>query len=119
MKLIELLEFTNDTQIHEVFHFYEMVRWHHQLNGHEFEETTGDSEGQGSLACLGSMGSQRDMTERLNHNNLDHELFISIGVTWWVSMHEEYIKWKCTSYSAIGNLSYQVSPISKAFLSHR
>ena len=31
MKLIELLEFTNDTQIHEVFHFYEMVGWHHQL----------------------------------------------------------------------------------------
>ena len=29
----------------------EMVRWHHRLNGHEFEQTPGDSEGQGSLAC--------------------------------------------------------------------
>ena len=29
----------------------EMVGWHHQLNGHESEETLGDSEGQGSLAC--------------------------------------------------------------------
>ena len=29
----------------------EMVGWHHQLNGHEFEQTSGDSEGQGSLAC--------------------------------------------------------------------
>ena len=29
----------------------EMVGWHHQLNGHEFEETPGDSEGQGSLTC--------------------------------------------------------------------
>ena len=29
----------------------EMVRWHHQLNGHEFEKAPGDSEGQGSLAC--------------------------------------------------------------------
>ena len=28
----------------------EMVRWHHQLGGHEFEQTLGDSEGQGSLA---------------------------------------------------------------------
>ena len=28
-----------------------MVRWHHRLNGHEFEQTLGDSEGQGSLAC--------------------------------------------------------------------
>ena len=28
----------------------EMVGWHHQLNGHEFEQTSGDSERQGSLA---------------------------------------------------------------------
>ena len=27
----------------------EMVGWHHRLNGHEFEQTLGDSEGQGSL----------------------------------------------------------------------
>ena len=29
----------------------EMLRWHHQLNEHEFEQLLGDSEGQGSLAC--------------------------------------------------------------------
>jgi len=29
----------------------EMVRWHDQLNGHEFEQTLEDSEGQGTLAC--------------------------------------------------------------------
>ena len=29
----------------------EMVGWHHWLNGYEFEQTRGDSEGQGSLAC--------------------------------------------------------------------
>ena len=28
----------------------EMVGWHHQLNGHKFEQSLGDSEGQGSLA---------------------------------------------------------------------
>ena len=28
----------------------EMVGWHHQLNGHEFEQGLEDSEGQGSLA---------------------------------------------------------------------
>ena len=28
----------------------EMVGWHHQVNGHEFEQIPGDSEGQGSLA---------------------------------------------------------------------
>ena len=32
----------------------EMVGWHHQLNGHEFEQTLGDSEGQGSLVCFSS-----------------------------------------------------------------
>ena len=34
----------------------EMVRWHHQLNRHEFEQTPGDSEGQGSLTCCSSWG---------------------------------------------------------------
>ena len=28
-----------------------MVGWHNQLNSHEFEQTPGDNEGQGSLAC--------------------------------------------------------------------
>ena len=35
----------------------EMVRWHQRLDGHEFEQTLGDGEGQGSLACC--LGSQR------------------------------------------------------------
>ena len=29
----------------------QMVGWHHQFNGYEFEQTQGDSEGQGSLIC--------------------------------------------------------------------
>ena len=36
-----------------------MVGWHQQLKGREFEETPGNGEGQGSLACLQSMGLQR------------------------------------------------------------
>ena len=28
-----------------------MIRYHHRLNGHEFVQAPGDSEGQGSLAC--------------------------------------------------------------------
>ena len=34
----------------------EMVGWHRRLNGHEFEQTLGDSEGQGSLTCCSSWG---------------------------------------------------------------
>ena len=41
----------------------EMVGGHHQLNGHEFEHTLGDSEGQGSLACCSPWGcKESDMT---------------------------------------------------------
>ena len=34
----------------------EMVGWHHRLNGHEFEQAAGDSEGQGSLVCCSPWG---------------------------------------------------------------
>ena len=34
----------------------EMVGWHHQLNGREFEQAPGDGEGQGSLACCSPWG---------------------------------------------------------------
>ena len=34
----------------------EMVGWHHQLSGHEFEQAPGDGEGQGSLACSSPWG---------------------------------------------------------------
>ena len=45
----------------------EMVGWHHQLNGHEFEQTLGDSEGQRTLACFSPWGhKESDTTERLN-----------------------------------------------------
>ena len=42
----------------------EMVGLHHQLHGHEFEQTLGDSEGQGSLACYSPRGhKESDTTE--------------------------------------------------------
>ena len=47
----------------------EIVGWHHRLNGHEFEQTPGVSEGQGSLACCSPWClKELDMTERLNNN---------------------------------------------------
>ena len=49
----------------------EMIVWHHQLNEHEFEQTSGDSEGQASLACCISPwgGKESDMTQQLNNSN--------------------------------------------------
>ena len=47
----------------------EMVDWHHQLNGLEFEQAPGDGEGQGSLAsCSPWSCKESDMTEQLNNN---------------------------------------------------
>ena len=37
----------------------EMFGWHHLLDDHEFEQALGVGDGQGGLACLQSMGSQR------------------------------------------------------------
>ena len=39
---------------------HEMLGWHHRLNGHEFEQTLGDSEGQGSLEYCSPRG-QKEM----------------------------------------------------------
>ena len=42
----------------------EMVGWHHRLDGYEFEQALGDSEGQVSLACCSLLGhKESDTTE--------------------------------------------------------
>ena len=47
-----------------------MVGWHHPLDGHEFEQALGDSEGQRRLACCSSWGCKElDTTEQLNNKN--------------------------------------------------
>ena len=48
----------------------EKVGWHHQLNGHEFEQALGDCEEQGSLVCCSPWGhKESNMAEWLNNNN--------------------------------------------------
>ena len=50
----------------------EMVGWHHQLNGDEFEQTPGVGDGQGGLACCNSCGRKElDTTEQLNCTELN------------------------------------------------
>ena len=45
----------------------EIVGWNHRRSGHEFEQTPGDGEGQGTLACCSSWGhKESDMTEQLD-----------------------------------------------------
>ena len=61
----------------------EMVGWHHELNGHEFEEIPGVGEGQGSLACCSPRGhKESDMTEHASclENPMDRG-------AWWATVH--------------------------------
>ena len=76
MQRADLLEKTlmlckNEVQEEKVVTEDEMVGWHHRLNGHEFEQAQGDSEGWGSLACCRPWGhTELDTTERLNNNKV-------------------------------------------------
>ena len=52
----------------------EMVGWYHQLKGHESEQTTGGSDGQGSLVHCSPWGrKESDMAEQLNNKTLKIE----------------------------------------------
>ena len=44
----------------------EMVGWHHRLDGHKFEQTSGVGDGQGSLACCSPLGFKELDTTELN-----------------------------------------------------
>ena len=53
----------------------EMAGWHHRLNGHEFEQTPGDGERQGSLECCTPWGHKElDTTERPNDKTCHQSL---------------------------------------------
>ena len=57
----------------------EMIVWHHQLNGHEFEQTLGDK-GQGSLTCCSSWGL-KESDWRTTTNHLLHQSFTTNNST--------------------------------------
>ena len=58
----------------------ETAGWHHWPNGHEFEQTLGNAEGQGGLECCSPWGhKESDTTERLNNNSNDK----SISIFFW------------------------------------
>ena len=62
-----------------------MVGWHHQLNGHESEQTAGVSEGQGRLAgCSPRHHRESDTTERLNNWLASGSLHLSLFFFFWL-----------------------------------
>ena len=64
----------------------EMVGWHHQCDGREFEQAPGgDSEGQGSLTCYSLWGGKEsDKIEGLNNNYYYYYLIMLKGTPWWL-----------------------------------
>ena len=64
----------------------EMVRWHHRLDGHEFEQAPGVGDGQGSLACCRRQGHKElDMTEQLN--STDVSFWLRVLWDWWNTLY--------------------------------
>ena len=54
-----------------------IVGWQYRFNGHEFEQTPGDSKGWASLVCCSPWGRKGlDMTWRLNNNNSNYLVLI-------------------------------------------
>ena len=58
----------------------EIVGWHHQLNGHEFEQVPGVGDGQGSLAFCSPWGrKESDTAERLNWTDCQFSFYFRNG----------------------------------------
>ena len=78
----------------------EMVGWHHQLDGHEFELARGDSERQGSLVCCSPWGHKESyMTEGQNNNNMVSVYDISLA--WKQKLSFDQVKLYISSHSAM------------------
>ena len=65
-----------------------VVGWHHQLNGHEFEETLGDGEGQGILACICFPGRWQERIQRDLAPNSTTDLYSLREARVW-SIHQD------------------------------
>ena len=66
----------------------ERVGWHHQINGHEFEQALGDGDGQASLVCCSSLGRKQSDTTvpeqqyicQFQSSNSSHHPHFSLGI---------------------------------------
>ena len=95
----------------------EMVGWHHRLNGHEFEQTPEDGEGQGNLACCGPWGwKDSGMTEGLSNNTYYESNFDTFHICWGqrAPFYKTYIlrfSYKCphsaSTYASPDSLNHQ------------
>ena len=86
----------------------EMVRWHHWLDGHEFEQAPGVGNGQGSLACCSPWGhKESDMTERMNWTE---------KVTYFLSSSQSSLFQRCAVWLYIFDFVVHITALGSAFL---
>ena len=79
-----------------------MVGWHHQLNGHEFEEALGDGEGQEGLVCCSPwVHKESDTTERLNNNSI---IGFNMRVPWTARRSNQSILKEISPEYSLGGL---------------
>ena len=55
-----------------------IVGWHHQLNGHEFEQSPGDGEGQESMACCSPWGLK--VLDRIEQDSVNNRIVVVVVV---------------------------------------
>ena len=60
-----------------------MVEWYHRLNGHEFEQTLGDGDGQEGLECCSPRGRKQSARNERHNNKLLHVLIDRLYFFLW------------------------------------
>ena len=80
------------------------VGWYHRINGHEFEQTPGDGEGQGSLVCCSPWGLE--LYKRLNNwwlNSVSRPSFLPGGQGWdWMFQSSGLAPWRTSPHLSAG-----------------
>ena len=87
----------------------EMVEWHHWLNGHEFEQTQGDSEGHGSLVCCSSRGCRvgHDLATKQHYHQLSRSCFVLLtSISEWKSLR--HVRLFVTPWTVLGILQARI-----------
>ena len=91
----------------------EMVGCHHQLNGHEFEQSLGDGEGQGSLACCSPWGCKvSDTTEWLNWTEDISWAFPPVSFLACFSIGLEFPAWSFSLVKSLWNFIFEKASLT-------
>ena len=75
----------------------EMVGWHHQLSGHEFEQTQGDGEGQGSLVCCSPWGRKETRLSDWTTGRVQQEWSQAFSLDIPITGFMNNVPWSCVA----------------------